>query len=211
MSTIYDSQTALLLVDLQLDFLPGGALAVADGDAVIAVANAQIPRYQHVLATQDWHPANHQSFAANHEGKSVGEIVDLHGLQQILWPVHCVQDTRGAQFSPQLRWSAPAGRAGIFRKGTDPTVDSYSGFFDNGRRKATGLHEHLQQAGMKKLHIMGLATDYCVKLTALDSVSLGYETRLILPGCRGVELTAGDVDLAVAEMKNAGVQVMETV
>lgn len=193
---------ALVLVDIQNDFLPGGPLAVPDGDAVIAVANAIQPRFDLVVATQDWHPANHGSFADNHEGRVPGDVIELEELQQILWPRHCVQGTRGADFPAELqrnRWSR------IFKKGTDPTIDSYSGFFDNGHRKATGLGDYLASRGVAEVYVMGLATDYCVKFTTLDARQLGLDTFLITDGCRGVDLQEGDIDTAISDMQKAGV------
>lgn len=194
--------TALILVDIQNDFLPGGALAVPDGDAVIPVANALMPCFDLVVATQDWHPATHGSFAANHPGRQPGEQIDLGGLPQILWPTHCVQDTPGAAFADALH------RSGIMRafpKGTDVDIDSYSGFFDNGRRRGTGLLEYLQERGVTEVFVLGLATDYCVKATALDAVGAGFKTHLVEDGCRGVNLTPGDVGRAVEQMREAGV------
>ena len=197
----------LILVDLQNDFLSGGALAVPNGEEVIAVANRLMPHFDLVLATQDWHPADHDSFAANHPGERSGEVIDLHGLRQILWPAHCVQNTPGAGFAAALDLSSVEK---VFRKGTDLAIDSYSGFFDNARRKATGLGEYLHDRGVDQVHVMGLATDYCVKFTALDARSLGFGTTVILDGCRGVELEPGDVDRAVEEMKQAGVIVSQS-
>ncbi|HEU0007642.1 MAG TPA: bifunctional nicotinamidase/pyrazinamidase [Terriglobia bacterium] len=193
---------ALILVDIQNDFLPGGALAVPYGDQVIAVANEQQTRFDLIVATQDWHPADHQSFAANHDGKQIGDLVSLNGLPQILWPVHCVQGTHGADFAPALnreRW------ARVFQKGVDREIDSYSGFFDNGQAKDTGLASWLRQQGVDCVSVLGLATDYCVKSTALDAVSLGFRTYLILEGCRGVNLQPKDTQRAVEEMKASGV------
>ncbi len=193
---------ALILVDIQNDFLPGGSLAVPGGDAVISVANRVQPGFELVVATQDWHPRDHASFAANQPGHAVGEVIDLDGLQQILWPVHCVQDTPGAEFAAALDTSRIAA---VFRKGADRTVDSYSGFFDNGRRHATGLGDHLRQKNVTDVYILGLATDYCVKFTALDARSLGFNTHLIQDGCRGVNLAPGDADRALADLTRAGV------
>jgi nicotinamidase/pyrazinamidase len=196
---------ALILVDIQNDFLPGGALAVSHGDEVIKVANDQQKHFGLIVATQDWHPANHQSFAANHVGKRIGDLISVNGVPQILWPVHCVQNTPGADFAMALeraRW------ARVFQKGTDPEVDSYSGFFDNGRLKTTGLGSYLRQQGVDSVFVMGLATDYCVKFTALDAVSLEFRTHLILAGCRGVNLEPNDARRAVEEMKAAGVSVI---
>jgi nicotinamidase/pyrazinamidase len=193
---------ALVLVDIQNDFLPTGALPVPEGDRVVPVANRLQPLFDLVVATQDWHPADHGSFAASHPGKQPGEVIDLEGLQQILWPVHCVQQTQGAEFAPGLAMEKVAH---VVHKGTDPGIDSYSGFFDNGHRKATGLDAYLRGQGVADLYVMGLATDYCVKFTALDARQLGYRTYLIEDGCRGVNLTPSDVDRAVEEMRQAGV------
>lgn len=198
---------ALIVVDIQNDFLPGGALAVPEGDATIAVANAVMPAFDVVVATQDWHPPDHHSFAVHHPGRSVGEVITVGGAPQVLWPVHCVEHSRGAAFAEELH---TAGITAIFRKGTDPAVDSYSGFFDNDRRHATGLGEWLRARGVTAVAVLGLATDYCVKFTALDAVGLGFETRLIVDGCRGVELAAGDVARAIAEMRAAGVVVVDS-
>ncbi len=198
---------ALILVDLQNDFMPGGALAVPDGDAVVPVANslAASSAYTHVIATQDWHPRDHGSFAANHAGRSPGELIELHGLTQVLWPVHCVQETRGAAFVDALEASRVTK---VFVKGTDPTVDSYSGFFDNGQRRATGLAAYLKDQGVEEVDVLGLATDYCVKFTALDAARMGFATRLVVDGCRGVNLSEGDSERAVEEMRAAGVKIV---
>ncbi|WP_428940180.1 bifunctional nicotinamidase/pyrazinamidase [Fontivita pretiosa] len=201
------SSEALILVDLQNDFVPGGALPVPHGDEVIPVANRVQDRFELIVATQDWHPPDHGSFVANHPGRKVGEVIDLNGLEQILWPVHCVQNTRGAELVPGLKTDRIAR---IFQKGTDPGIDSYSGFFDNGHRKATGLCEFLTQRGVKRVYIMGLATDYCVKFTALDARQLGFEAYLIEDGCRGVDVRPGDSQRAIEEMKRAGVKVVRS-
>jgi nicotinamidase/pyrazinamidase len=198
---------ALILVDLQNDFLPGGALAVPRGDEVIAVANRLQPQFKLAVATRDWHPAGHSSFAAAHPERQPGDIIQLDGLDQVLWPEHCVQGTRGAELAKGL---APLARRQEVFKGQDPQVDSYSGFFDNGHRRATGLHDLLQQGGVRRLFIMGLATDYCVKYTALDAVELGYQTLLVTDGCRGVEREPGDIERAVAEMRAAGVETIHS-
>lgn len=195
---------ALLLVDLQIDFMPGGALAVRDGDATVAVANALLPHFAHVACTQDWHPADHGSFASQHPGRKPGELVDLHGLQQVLWPDHCVQGTAGARFHPDLR--LPAGVI-VHPKGQDRTVDSYSGFFDNGRRNATGLGDALRLRGIRELVVLGLATDYCVQFTALDAVELGFGVTLVTEGCRAVDLTPGDGERAIQRMQAAGARI----
>jgi nicotinamidase/pyrazinamidase len=193
---------ALLLIDIQNDFLPGGALAVAHGDEVVPVANELMPEYELVIATQDWHPPNHLSFAVNHPGKQVGDVIELDGLPQVLWPAHCVQYSRGADFAGGLNLQEIQY---VVQKGTDCEVDSYSGFFDNARRRATGLERLLREKNVREVHVMGLATDYCVRATALDARSLGFRTVLITRGCRGVERNPGDCERAIEEMRAAGV------
>ena len=198
---------ALIVTDIQNDFLPGGALAVPEGDAVIPIANRLQPAFPLVVATQDWHPANHGSFAANHSGKEPYQQIDLNGLAQTLWPVHCVQGSTGAELAATLRQDRIAK---VFPKGTDPGIDSYSGFFDNGHRKATGLGDWLKAKGVTEAYVCGLTTDYCVKFTSLDAVSLGFKTWVIADACRGINVRPGDVRQAVAEMAQAGVAVVES-
>ena len=198
---------ALILVDLQNDFVRGGALPVPDGDGIVPVVNQLQRQFDLVVATQDWHPPDHGSFAVNHAGKRVYDVTDLHGLPQVLWPVHCVQGTAGADLVPGLDRSRVAR---VFQKGTDPAIDSYSGFFDNGHRKATGLGEYLIARGARAVYVCGLAADYCVKFTALDAVRLGFETYLVEDATRGVNVKPGDVDRAVAEMRAAGVRVVRS-
>jgi len=195
---------ALILVDIQNDFCPGGTLAVREGDAVVPLANRLMSQVDLVVATQDWHPAEHGSFAVNHPGRQPFELSELAGLPQVLWPAHCVQWTGGALFHPELD-SRRIAR--VVPKGTDPQIDSYSGFFDNGRRKATGMHEWLQSQGVDQLLLCGMATDYCVKATALDAVSLGYDTTVVADACRGVNLAPGDIDQALAALREAGVAI----
>jgi len=196
---------ALVLVDLQYDFLPGGALAVGHGDETIGVAKRVIPRFETIVATQDWHPREHESFAANHTGKKPGEQIELHGMRQVLWPVHCVQGTRGAELHDELdRYRI----AHVFQKGTDPKIDSYSGFADNGHRKSTGLAEWLRKRMVAQLYVLGLATDYCVKATVLDACELGFDVWVVEDGCRPVELEPGDGDKAFAEMRKAGATII---
>ncbi|MCL5269849.1 MAG: bifunctional nicotinamidase/pyrazinamidase [bacterium] len=178
---------ALNITDLQNDFMPGGALAVPEGDRVIAPANRLIQHFEFVVATQDWHPHDHGSFAANHPGCEVGSVIELGGLPQILWPVHCVQDTFGADFHPNLE-TARIRR--IFHKGVDPHIDSYSGFYDNGHRRSTGLGEYLRDHDVDELFILGLATDYCVKYSVLDALHMGFRVAVIEDACRGIERQA---------------------
>ncbi len=204
---INNSQVALLLVDVQNDFLPGGALAVKEGDRILPVIQKLQGQFSRILATQDFHPKDHESFASNHPGKNPGDVIDLHGLPQVLWPVHCVQGTWGAAFSEQLQtssWEA------IFQKGKNKSIDSYSGFFDNARRGDTGLSTYLHQAGIRTLVVCGLALDYCVKFTALDAQSLGFETYVITDATRAVNLRPQDGEKALEELKHAGVKLMES-
>jgi nicotinamidase/pyrazinamidase len=198
---------ALLVVDLQNDFLPGGALAVSGGDLVIPVVNRLMGCFPLLLATQDWHPVNHGSFAANHPNGRPGDVIDLNGIRQVLWPVHCVQGSPGAAFSTQLHLNL---FSKVFRKGIDPGIDSYSGFFDNGRRRSTGLSEYLREHSVNELFICGLATDYCVKFSALDSIGCGIRTHVIEDACRGVDLQPGDSAAALSEMRKAGASIVES-
>jgi nicotinamidase/pyrazinamidase len=198
---------ALIMVDMQNDFLPGGALAVKDGDQIIPLVNRLQQKFELAVATQDWHPKDHGSFASVHH-RRVGEKIQLAGLDQILWLDHCIQDTYGADFSPKLQTDRIEK---VFRKGIDKTIDSYSGFFDNGHKKATGLEDYLKERGVTEVWIVGLATDYCVMFTALDAVNLGFKTIVILPACRGVDLNKGDVQKAVEEMEKKGVYMIKEV
>ncbi|MBT32474.1 MAG: nicotinamidase/pyrazinamidase [Thalassobius sp.] len=196
---------ALILVDIQNDFVSGGALAVPEGEMIVPIVNELQKKFDFIIATQDFHPANHGSFAANHEGKNVGEVIDLNGLNQILWPIHCVQNTDGTEFVKELDMSKVKK---VFVKGTDAEIDSYSGFYDNGHRKSTGLSDYLKEQGVTEVYVTGLAADYCVKFTALDAVSEGFKTYLISDATKGVNLQAGDVDKAIDEMKEKGVEVI---
>jgi nicotinamidase/pyrazinamidase len=199
--------TALILVDIQNDFVPGGALPARDGDQVVPVANALMDKFELVVASQDWHPANHGSFAANHPGKKVGDVIELAGLRQYLWPVHCVQNTRGAELAAGLRRERVDH---IVKKAIDPMIDSYSAFFDNGHRRATGLDEYLKGRGVDTIYVAGLTTDYCVKFTALDGLELGYDVVVVEDGCRGVNVKPDDSQRAIEEMKEAGARIVRS-
>lgn len=190
----------LLVVDIQNDFLPGGALAIPGGDKVISIVNGLQSKFDLLIASKDWHPLNHISFAQRHK-KNPGEVIEINGLKQELWPNHCVQHTPGAEFSPRLK---SGGFDKIFHKGTDPEIDGYSAFFDNAHNRSTGLEEYLKKKGIKELYIAGLATDFCVKYTVLDGLKLGLKMHVIVDACAGINLRAGDVDLALKEMKEAG-------
>ena len=196
---------ALIVVDLQNDFMPGGALAVPSGDEVVVIANRLMSRFSLVLATQDWHPPNHGSFASQHVGCKPGDVIELGGLRQVLWPDHCVQDTLGAEFHPDLSRVAIDK---IFQKGVDPEIDSYSTFFDNAHRRSTGLGDYLREQSIDEVYLLGLATDYCVKFSALDAVTEGFRTVVVEDGCRGIDLNAGDIDRAFQEMREAGAQIL---
>lgn len=167
---------ALLLIDIQNDFLPGGSLAVPEGDKVIPLANALQQKFDVVIATQDWHPADHKSFASQHQGKSIFETIQLQGLEQVLWPDHCVQGSTGAEFAKELDMNRVEA---IFRKGTDPEIDSYSGFYDNGHLKTTALAEFLRGKGVKQVYVLGLAADYCVYFSAKDALKEGFKAFII--------------------------------
>ncbi len=198
---------ALVLTDLQNDFLPGGALAVPEGDVVVPVANALQIFFPLVVATQDWHPPNHGSFAANHPGKKVYDEIDLNGFRQTLWPVHCVQHSPGADFAPAMN---RARVRKVFQKGVDPFIDSYSGFYDNAHRRSTGMGEWLKEQKVTDLYFCGLATDYCVKFSALDALKLGFRTFVVEDACRGVDVRPGDVERALAQIKSRGAEIVRS-
>lgn len=167
---------ALIIVDIQNDFLPGGALALKNGDQIIPVINKLQDKFELVVATQDWHPSGHKSFASSHPGKKVFDEIILGGLPQVLWPEHCVQETLGAKFSSPLNTKKIEA---IFRKGMDKNIDSYSGFFDNGKKKATGMGDYLKGRGVTDIFVTGLAADYCVNFTALDGLEMGFTSTII--------------------------------
>lgn len=198
---------ALVMIDIQNDFVPGGALPTRGGDEIVEVVNRLQSRFPLIFATQDWHPADHGSFASNHPGAAPGQMIDLGGVQQVLWPDHCVQDTRGAEFHPDL---VTKRIEAVVRKGTDPKIDSYSGFFDNAHNKATGLEQQLRSRGVTDIYVVGLATDYCVRFTALDALTLGFRVVVIRDACRGVELHEGDIDAAFEEMGDAGAEILDS-
>ncbi|MDH5559322.1 MAG: bifunctional nicotinamidase/pyrazinamidase [Deltaproteobacteria bacterium] len=193
----------LILVDIQNDFCPEGALAVPKGNEVIPVANRLLETkgvFDLIIATQDWHPADHLSFASQHAG-SIGDVIELGGFTQVLWPDHCVQNTMGAELTPGLKKDRIDR---IIYKGIHREIDSYSCFFENDHKTATGLEDFLRLKGVTTVFIMGLATDYCVKYSVLDALELNMETVVIQDGCRGVELNPGDVKQAEMEMRQKG-------
>ncbi|WP_116367566.1 bifunctional nicotinamidase/pyrazinamidase [Parahaliea mediterranea] len=199
-----EQRSALIIVDVQYDFLPGGALATAGGDAVIGIINALQPQFDLVVATQDWHPPGHGSFASSHPGHRVGEVIELQGLRQVLWPDHAVQHSHGAQLAAGLD-RQPIAR--VFRKGQNPNVDSYSGFFDNGQRGDTGLQAYLAARGITRVVVVGLALDYCVKYTALDARRIGLHATVLTDATRAVNLAPGDAEQTLRELRQAGVSI----
>lgn len=192
----------LVIVDLQYDFLPGGALAVADGDAVIPPINALSSRFSHVILTQDWHPPGHASFASSHPGRSPYDVVDLHYGPQILWPDHCVQGSRGAEITRALD---TAGAQLVLRKGHHRGVDSYSAFVEADGMTRTGLAGYLRERGLTRLFVAGLATDFCVSWTALDAIEAGFEAVVVEDACRAIN-TQGSLDRAISDMTSRGIR-----
>lgn len=178
------NNTALLLVDVQNGFMPDGELPVAGGNEIVSVINKIITNYPLVVATQDWHPANHLSFASNHKNKKPFDVIELNGLEQVLWPVHCVANTRSAEFHPKLDGTAIAS---VFRKGLNPQIDSYSAFYDNGKQHNTGLSAYLSFHRIRQLHIAGLAADYCVYYSIKDALAAGYQVSLIENATRAID------------------------
>lgn len=196
---------ALIVIDVQNDFCPGGALAVTNGDQILPAVNRLIEDSEHVILTQDWHPPHHSSFASGHPGKQPFEMIDMAYGQQTLWPDHCVQGSHGADFHPALQWT----RAQlVIRKGFRSGIDSYSAFYENDRKTPTGLVGYLRERGISSLTMVGLATDFCVAYSALDAVTHGFDVRLRLDACRGIDLN-GSMQQMLDEMKSAGVELTE--
>jgi nicotinamidase/pyrazinamidase len=190
---------ALIIVDIQNDFVTGGKLEVPNGEQIIPLVNILSERFPLVVATQDWHPQNHKSFASNHRDKSAFEKIQLEGREQVLWPDHCVQGSRGAEFHPLLKMDRVEG---IFRKGMVPDIDSYSGFFDNGHKKATGLAGYLRERGVNSVFVCGLAGDYCVFFTAKDALAEGFQTTIIEDATRAID--NDDYEKAKDEIREKG-------
>lgn len=197
---------ALIVVDVQYDFLPGGSLAVPDGDKIIPVINRIMKNFAVVVATQDWHPAGHISFASTHEGRQPFEVIELSYGKQTLWPDHCVQGTKGAQLVAELDLNPVEV---IIRKGTNAQIDSYSAFYDNGRQKTTGLSGYLKSKGVSEVYVCGLATDVCVYHTAKDSLSEGFQTFVILSASMG--LSEASITQTMNHIKQLGGIVLETI
>lgn len=192
---------ALVVIDVQNDFCPGGALEVTDGDRIVPVVNALIERFEHVVLTQDWHPAGHSSFASTHAGKAPFETITMPYGEQTLWPVHCVQGTPGADFHPGLEWSKAEM---VIRKGFRGDIDSYSAFFENDHTTPTGLAGYLKERGISKITLCGLATDFCVGFSALDAIRSGFEVAVVLDASRGIDL-GGSMSAMLDRMKQQGV------
>ena len=200
-------KAALLVIDVQNDFCPGGPLAVKEGDVVVPVVNEIMNMFCKVVATVDWHPKDHVSFASNHPGMKVFDSIEINGVEQVLWPDHCVQGTKGAEIHPGLEDKY---FDIILRKGSDPLLDSYSAFYENDRKTPTGIEYYLKNLGVSETYICGLATDYCVFYSAIDSVNAGFNTSLIIDAARGVDVPQGNVNKAVDDMKQAGVTIVRS-
>ena len=194
-------ESALIVIDVQNDFCPGGALEVREGDRVVPVINRVLGFFNHIVATQDWHPRDHLSFASNHEGKKPLEVVNIDGIDQVLWPEHCVEGSRGADFHPKLQISS---FSLILRKGRNRRIDSYSAFYENDRVTKTGLEGFLREIDVKTLFFCGLATDYCVYYSVMDALKAGFMCYVIEDAVRGVDFPVGSVDKAINDMKDRG-------
>lgn len=201
------SNDALLIVDVQNDFCPDGALAVPEGDAVVSVINKIAGRFSVVVPTQDWHPPGHISFASRHPGKTPYEVIQIDGLDQVLWPNHCVRGSRGAEFHPGLD-TTPF--RFVLRKGTNSEMDSYSAFLENDKKTRTGLAGLLRELEVKRIFVAGLATDYCVLYSSRDAVAAGFEVVVLEDACRGVDVPPGNLQAALKEMRQKGVSIMST-
>ena len=193
---------ALLVIDVQNDFCPAGALEVAGGNEIIPYINEEMAKYECVVLTQDWHPKGHSSFATSHEGKNPLELIKMPYGDQVLWPDHCVQGSKGAEFHPDLNIEQANA---IIRKGSNPFIDSYSAFFENDRKTPTGLDGYLKSLEIEKINLVGLATDFCVNYSAQDAANLGYKVSLLEKMCRAIDLN-GSLAAAKSEMQNCGVE-----
>ncbi|GAB1535298.1 bifunctional nicotinamidase/pyrazinamidase [Geovibrio sp. ADMFC3] len=203
----HGKNTALIVVDVQNDFCPGGALAVKNGNRVVSVINSLVDSFEITIGTQDWHPVNHGSFASSNEGTEPFSVQTLNGIEQVMWPDHCIQGTHGADFHPDLH--ADAFHV-VIRKGANPDIDSYSAFTENDGVTVTGLKGCLKELGVTKVYVTGLATDFCVMYTALDAVKAGFETYVIEDACKGVDFPEGNVVKALSAMKEAGVRIVQS-
>lgn len=198
------ADAALVVVDVQNDFCPGGALGVAGGDEIVPVVNRLIGEFEHVVMTQDWHPAGHSSFASSHLGQEPFATIRMPYGEQTLWPDHCIQGSDGADFHPALRWTKAEL---VVRKGFRPEIDSYSAFFENDRATPTGLAGYLRERGIGRLTFVGLATDFCVAYSALDAVRLGFQASVRLDACRAIDLE-GSFAAMSGKMRTGGVELI---
>jgi nicotinamidase/pyrazinamidase len=197
--------SALIIVDMQNDFMPIGALPVPGADKIVPTVNVLSEKFPLVLASKDWHPPDHMSFAVNHPGRKAGDTIEVQGISQILWPVHCVRNTEGAEFVDGLVTDKISC---VFFKGTDKWIDSYSTFFDNARKRSTGLADYLKSRGVREIYLAGVALDYCVLYSALDAVELGFKTFVIYDATRAINLQEKDEELALAAMSAKGAQII---
>ncbi|APG60889.1 bifunctional nicotinamidase/pyrazinamidase [Christiangramia salexigens] len=196
---------ALILIDVQNDFMPGGALAVPQGDEIVPLINELQEKFDLVVATQDWHPQGHASFVSSHKNAELYEVINLDGIKQVMWPEHCIQGSKGAEFHPKLNLNPVEA---IFRKGTDPKIDSYSGFYDNAHLKTTGLAGYLNEKGVTELYFAGLAAEYCVYFSILDAVKEGFKSCLIEDATRA--LSSEDFKKAKRDLKDKGVKLLSS-
>ena len=202
-----NKKNALLVVDVQNDFCPGGALAIQAGDNVIPVINQIQPIFDTIIATRDWHPSNHVSFAVTHPGKNVYDVIDINGISQVLWPPHCVSGSMGAAFHPDLetdRFKL------ILHKGMNSALDSYSVFLENDKKTPTGLDGFLRSLEITRIFLSGLATDYCVFYSAMDAISFGFETCVVIDACCGVDIPERNIEKAIRLMKSSGIKIISS-
>jgi nicotinamidase/pyrazinamidase len=203
---INSNNSVLLVVDVQVDFCPAGNLPVSDGDKVVPVINRLAQAFPRIVATQDWHPQDHVSFASNHPGAGPFDTIRGKEGEQILWPDHCVPGTEGAEFHPDLDTLS---FDLIVRKGTDPQLDSYSAFFENDRKTPTGLHFYLEGLEVKSVYLVGLALDVCIYYSAMDALKLGFQTVVVEDACRGIDTPPGTLKTCLEEMRSAGVRILK--
>ena len=197
-------KTALLVIDVQNDFCPGGALQVAGGNEIITGINQEMTKYDYIILTQDWHPKGHSSFATSHDGGNPLDVIEMPYGDQVLWPDHCVQGSHGAEFHSELN---TARANAVIRKGSNPLIDSYSAFFENDRKTPTGLHGYFRSLEIEKINLVGLATDFCVNYSAQDAAKLGYTVSVFEGMCRAIDLN-GSLELARNEMRDCGVELI---
>lgn len=202
---IKKDKNVILIIDVQNDFCPAGALAVNEGEEVVPVINSIQDKFYRVIATQDWHPAEHISFASNHKGKNVYDVIEIDGIKQVLWPAHCVAGTFGADFHKGLNIT---NFHLILRKGWDVMIDSYSAFLENDKKTLTGLSGYLKALNIEQVFVSGLATDYCVYYSAMDAVRYGFETYVIIDACRGVDIPANNIQRTICSMENNGIKII---